>query len=137
MREDIYETNFGFVSRLLERLEGRELGCYVHAGSSSEYGDNASGPKESVATTPNSEYAVSKISAAESALLLGHAKKKFPCCNLRIYSVYRTVRGFCEADPHRRESGYGGKIPPFVDPNISRDFVYVDDVSEAFVLALR
>ena len=130
----IYETNFGFVSRLLERLEGRELGCYVHAGSSSEYGDNASGPKESVATTPNSEYAVSKISAAGLLYYWG-TRKKFPCCNLRLYSVYGPLEDSARLIPTVVKAGTEGKYPPFVDPNISRDFVYVDDVSEAFVLA--
>lgn len=28
-----------------------------------------------------------------------------------------------------------GKLPPFVDPNTSRDFLYVDDVCSAFILA--
>ena len=40
----IYETNFSLVSRLLARLESRKIAAYLHAGSSSEYGDNASAP---------------------------------------------------------------------------------------------
>ena len=42
----IYRTNFNFITRLLARLEARSIACYVHAGSSSEYGDNAAGPAE-------------------------------------------------------------------------------------------
>ena len=42
----IYQTNFNFTSRLLTRLESRNIFCYVHAGSSSEYGDNATAPRE-------------------------------------------------------------------------------------------
>ncbi|HEY0776842.1 MAG TPA: NAD-dependent epimerase/dehydratase family protein, partial [Gemmatirosa sp.] len=37
----IYQTNFLFTARLLARLEARGVAAYVHAGSSSEYGDNA------------------------------------------------------------------------------------------------
>ncbi len=44
-RELIYRTNFNLISRLLGRLDPRTLSCYVHAGSSSEYGDNSSGPQ--------------------------------------------------------------------------------------------
>ena len=40
----IYRTNFQFVTRLLPRLETRSIASFVHAGSSSEYGDNAAGP---------------------------------------------------------------------------------------------
>jgi dolichol-phosphate mannosyltransferase len=32
-------------------------------------------------------------------------------------------------------SGLAGRLPPLVDPRVARDYVYVDDVSEAFVRA--
>src|SRR5258706_1516977 len=54
----IYETNFSRVSRLLAKLEQRKIAVYLHAGTSSEYGDNASGPSEQAALAPNSQYAV-------------------------------------------------------------------------------
>jgi len=130
----IYETNFGFVSRLLDRLAGRELACYVHAGSSSEYGDNASAPKETDATAPNSEYAVSKVAAANLLYYWGK-RKKFPCCNLRLYSVYGPMEDSARLIPNVVRQGADGTYPPFVDPNVSRDFVYVDDVCEAFILS--
>ena len=37
----IYQTNFNFTSRLLARLATRPISFYGHAGTSSEYGDNA------------------------------------------------------------------------------------------------
>ena len=33
------------------------------------------------------------------------------------------------------QHGVRGELPPLVDPHISRDFVYIDDVVEAFVAA--
>ena len=30
-----------------------------------------------------------------------------------------------------------GNLPPLVDPKISRDFVYIDDVCDAFILAAK
>jgi polyisoprenyl-phosphate glycosyltransferase len=60
----IYQTNFHLASRLLSRLCERHIAVYVHAGSSSEYGENASGPKEDSFTAPNSHYAVSKVAAS-------------------------------------------------------------------------
>jgi nucleoside-diphosphate-sugar epimerase/glycosyltransferase involved in cell wall biosynthesis len=130
----IYQTNFNFVSRLLERLAGRGLACYVHAGSSSEYGDKASAPKETDLTAPNSEYAVSKVAAANLLYFLGK-RKKFPCCNLRLYSVYGPLEDSARLIPNVVKRGVEGAYPEFVDPNVSRDFVYVDDVTDAFVLA--
>ena len=130
----IYETNFGFVSRLIDRLGHRGVACYVHAGSSSEYGDNASAPKETDETAPNSEYAVSKVAAAKLLYYWGK-RKNFPCCNLRLYSVYGPMEDSSRLIPNVMRRGSDGGYPPFVDPNISRDFVYVDDACEAFVLA--
>jgi nucleoside-diphosphate-sugar epimerase/glycosyltransferase involved in cell wall biosynthesis len=128
----IYQTNFNFVSRLLDRLVGRNVSSYIHAGSSSEYGDNASAPKESDPSEPNSEYAVSKIAAANLLHFWGK-HKKFPCCNLRLYSAYGPLEDSSRLIPTLVRNGVEGKYPPFVSPHISRDFVYVDDVTEAFV----
>src|SRR3954451_21959283 len=49
----IYRTNFHFLTRLLAKLEKRSIACYVHAGSSSEYGENAAGPTERAPLEPN------------------------------------------------------------------------------------
>jgi len=40
----IYLTNFTLTTRLLHLLEKRSIACYIHSGSSSEYGDNCSAP---------------------------------------------------------------------------------------------
>lgn len=128
----IYETNFSLVSRLLARLESRKISAYLHAGSSSEYGDNASGPSEQAAFAPNSHYAVSKVAAAN--LLYYYGKKKgFPCVNLRLYSVYGPLEDSSRLIPNLVKCGIEGQYPEFVDPNISRDFIYIDDAVEAFI----
>ncbi len=130
----IYQTNFNFVSRLLENLAGRGVIRYIHAGSSSEYGDNAAAPRETDVNAPNSEYAVSKLSAAYLLYYWGK-KKGFPCCNLRLYSVYGPMEDSSRLIPNVVKRAAEGGYPEFVDPNISRDFVYIDDVTEAFISA--
>jgi nucleoside-diphosphate-sugar epimerase/glycosyltransferase involved in cell wall biosynthesis len=128
----IYQTNFNLVSRLIARLEPRGIAAYLHSGSSSEYGDNASGPTENSVLEPNSHYAVSKVAAA--GLLYYYGKKKnFPCANLRLYSVYGPLEDSSRLIPNLVRFGLEGKYPELVDPNISRDFVYVDDAVEAYV----
>jgi dolichol-phosphate mannosyltransferase len=128
----IYRTNFNLTTRLLHLLEQRSISCYVHSGSSSEYGDNSSGPDESAPFEPNSDYAVSKVS---SAALIGYfgRKKGLPCANLRLYSVYGPQEDSSRLIPTVIRHGVAGEYPPFVHPDISRDFIYIDDVVEAFV----
>lgn len=130
--ELIYRTNFHFVTRLLARLESRSIAAFVHAGSSSEYGDNAAAPKESAPTSPNSDYAVSKVATANLLHYYGK-RKRMPCANLRLYSVYGPLEDASRLIPSVVRHGLEQQYPPFVSPAISRDFVYVDDVTEAFI----
>lgn len=129
----IYQTNFNLTNKLLLRLAETNLACYVHAGSSSEYGDKAAGPTELDLPEPNSDYAVSKVAAANLLNFFGK-KKNFPCANLRLYSVYGPLEDASRLIPNVVKCGLEGRFPEFVHPDISRDFVYVADVCEAFIL---
>lgn len=128
----IYQTNFNLTARLLELLEPLKIASYIHAGSSSEYGDNASAPSETSLPAPNSDYAVSKAATANLLHYFG-VKRGLPCANLRLYSVYGPMEDSSRLIPAIIREGCDGRLPPFVRPDISRDFVYVDDICEAFV----
>jgi len=128
----IYRTNVDLTARLVEELGKRGVHRYVHAGSSSEYGDNASGPSEETILHPNSHYSVSKGAAAG---LLHYAGRKlgFPGVNLRLYAVYGPYEDSSRLVPVAVLKALRGEHTSYVDPQISRDFVYVDDACEAFV----
>lgn len=128
----IYRTNFNLTANLLHLMENHSIACYVHSGSSSEYGDNCTAPDESAATAPNSDYAVSKVACAGLINYYGH-KKNFPCANLRLYSVYGPLEDSSRLIPAVIRSGVTGNYPAFVHPGISRDFIYIDDIVAAFV----
>jgi dolichol-phosphate mannosyltransferase len=130
--ELIYQTNLNLTAKLLERLATLGISCYVHSGSSSEYGDRAAGPKEDDLPQPNSDYAVSKVSCANLLRLYGK-KKSLPCANLRLFSVYGPYEDASRLIPTLVRCGLEGRFPPLVDGAISRDFVYVDDASEAYI----
>lgn len=128
----IYRTNFNLTTRLLHLMQKRSISCYVHSGSSSEYGDNCAGPDETAPTAPNSDYAVSKVACSKLINYFGR-KKGFPCANLRLYSVYGPLEDSSRLIPTVIRCGVEGRYPAFVHPNISRDFIYIDDVIEAFI----
>ena len=128
----IYETNFNLTAKLLGRLETRGIACYVHSGSSSEYGDSAAGPHEDALPKPNSDYAVSKVACANLLRYYGK-KKRLPCANLRLFSAYGPFEDSSRLIPTLVKAGCEGTYPPFVSGSISRDFVYIDDVVEAYV----
>jgi nucleoside-diphosphate-sugar epimerase/glycosyltransferase involved in cell wall biosynthesis len=135
----IYRTNLGLTADLLERLAALGVAAYVHAGSSSEYGDLAAGPAEDAPRQPNSHYAVSKAAAADLIGYFGR-KKGLPCANLRLYSVYGPWEDAARLVPALVMEGLKGGWPPLVEPEVSRDFIHVDDACAAFVdaaLALK
>lgn len=126
----IYETNVIGTVNILENC--RNIKAYIHAGSSSEYGLNSANPKEDSSLIPNSHYSVSKIST--SYLLFFFAKyHKIPCLNLRLYSIYGPWEEPDRLMPKIIECGLQKTYPPLVNPDTSRDFVYIDDCVEAFL----
>lgn len=128
----IYETNFTLVVNLLETLLKYKITAFVHAGTSSEYGSNAAAPSETIGLTPNSHYAVSKVAAANAIYYFG-TEKDVPCVNLRLYSVYGPYEDSSRLIPQVVIQASNGRLPEFVDPAISRDFVFIDDVVQAFI----
>ena len=128
----IYQTNFNLTSNILSRLSKDNLSIYVHAGSSSEYGDKSAGPSEVDLPEPNSDYSVSKVASANLIQFYGR-KKRLPCANLRLYSVYGPLEDSSRLIPAIIQKGVEAKLPEFVHPSISRDFIYVEDVCEAFI----
>ena len=131
----IYRTNFTAFVDLVERLAAAGcLSAFVHAGSSSEYGTNSAAPVEEAGLVPNSHYAVSKASAAGYIAYAGKTRG-VPIVNLRLYSVYGPYEDASRLVPALVAKGLGKTFPDFVSPDTARDFVYVDDVVAAFVLA--
>jgi dolichol-phosphate mannosyltransferase len=128
----IYRVNLDGVRFMLEALrECPDFRAFVQAGTSSEYGLNCSGPSEEDPTTPDSDYAVSKVAA--TALVKCYAMKYgVPGWILRLYSVYGPYEDFSRLMPQLLLKARHKELPPLVNPRISRDFVYVDDVSRAF-----
>ncbi|ACT96304.1 NAD-dependent epimerase/dehydratase family protein [Dyadobacter fermentans] len=125
-----YETNVLGTVNILQNCS-KEM-VYIHAGSSSEYGFNCTSPKETDRVEPNSHYAVSKVSAAY--LLEYYAKVAgLKTLNLRLYSIYGYWEEPDRLIPRLIENARKKGLPSLVSPDISRDFVFVEDCVEAFL----
>lgn len=130
----ILQTNFLATVKLIEMLQRSGVSAFVHAGSSSEYGTNCSGPTEDSKCEPNSPYSVSKVSISSFIEFVGK-ERSFPGVNLRLYSVYGPLEDTSRLIPTLVQRCSVGELPPLVEPRTSRDFVYIDDVCDAFILA--
>ncbi|MBI4667938.1 MAG: SDR family oxidoreductase [Elusimicrobia bacterium] len=136
------EVNVTGTLKLLHAAKTAGVKMVVYASSSSIYGDGKVFPqKESMAASPISPYAVSKLGGEQYCRVFA---KSFglPTVSLRYFNVYGPRQ-----DP---ESMYSAVIPKFMeqakagrplevhwDGKQSRDFTYVGDVVQANLSAIK
>lgn len=130
--ERIHATNYLSFIRMMEEVATLDLSAYIHAGSSSEYGMNASAPAENDILIPNSHYAVSKAATSQAITYYGKIRE-VPIVNLRLYSVYGSYEDSSRLIPVLCEKSIQGKLPTFARAEVTRDFIYIDDVIAAFI----
>jgi nucleoside-diphosphate-sugar epimerase len=117
-------------------LAGLKVGfeSFVNTGTSSEYGFKSEAPSEKELLEPNSDYAVTKASASLFCRYLGQ-QHQVNLSTLRLYSVYGPYEEPMRLIPALILLGQKGKLPPLVNPESAHDFVYVEDVCDAYLLA--
>jgi UDP-glucose 4-epimerase len=108
--------------------------AFINTGSSSEYGLKDHAPAEEEWIEPNSDYAVTKAAAT---LFCRHTaqRTRLPIITLRLYSVFGPYEEPRRLVPTLIVQGLEGRLPPLVNPNVARDYVHVDDVCDAYLLA--
>lgn len=130
----IYETNLFGTLNLLEACRRQGFEAFVNTGSSSEYGFRSHGPAETDRPEPNSTYAAAKVAATVYCRHTAQATGlRVP--TLRLYSIYGPYEDPNRLLPALVVHGLDGQCPPLVKPAIARDFVYVEDAVDAYLLA--
>jgi UDP-glucose 4-epimerase len=130
----IVETNLIGTANLLEAAAAVGFDAFVNSGSSSEYGYKDHAPSEDEWLEPNSTYAVAK--AAATMYCRQRARRSdLPVTTLRLYSVYGPFEDPSRLIPRLLAEGLQARFPPLVNPSVARDYVHVDDVCDAYLLA--
>jgi len=132
--DQVYRAQFIGLVNLVEGASKTGFAALVHVGSSSGCEFGSPEPHGNAPLLPNSHYAVSE---AASAYLLRYygAVKNLPAIHLRLPSVYGP---FEEPDgfiPTLLSHAARGSYPRLVGPDVTRDFVYVDDAVEVTIAA--
>ena len=128
--------NEGLLSRLLEACAKNPPRLFLHAGSWSEYGpaDENALITEDHPVTPTSEYGAAKAAATHLGSTLA-PELGVPMATLRLFHVF----GIGERDYRLIPSlmkGLNAGLPVDLTPGDQvRDFIYVDDVADAFAAA--
>jgi dolichol-phosphate mannosyltransferase len=129
-------TNVEGAIRLMEACADHGVERFVNAGTSSEYGRKDHAPSEDELPEPDGPYAVTKLAATAYAAQLGRAGR-LHATTLRLYSAYGPYEEPTRLVPTVIVEGMAGRLPPLVAPDVARDYVYVDDVADAFEAALH
>ena len=130
------DTNVLGTINLVEACARTGCDAFVNTGSSSEYGFTSRAAEETDLLVPNSSYAVTKAAATHYCHYVAQ-REGLHLITLRLYSIYGSFEDPGRLMPRLVAHGLLGKLPPLVNPEIARDFVYVTDASRAYLLAAR
>lgn len=132
------EVNIGGTYNLLELAKKYAIKQFIIASSSSIYG-NAKTPfvEDEPAILPLSPYAATKRSA-ELICWTYHILHQLPVTILRLFSVYG-ARGRPDMAPYLFTKSIlgGSSIEQFGNGTSARDWTYIDDIIEGFVLSIE
>jgi dolichol-phosphate mannosyltransferase len=106
----------------------------VNTGSSSEYGLRDHAPAEDEWIDPASGYAITKAAATHYCRHVARTER-VTIPTLRLYSVYGPWEEPGRLVPSLLARALGGGWPPMAHPDIARDFVFTEDVVDAYLLA--
>lgn len=130
----IVDANIVGTTTLLDACVREGIAAFINTGTSSEYGLKDHAPAEHEALEPASCYAVTKACATHYCTFVGRSANQ-PVRTLRLYSVYGPYEGPRRLLPAVIINGLRGALPPLAIPDVAHDYVYIDDVIDAYMHA--
>ena len=130
------ETDIFGTLNLLNACNEIGYDVFINTGSSSEYGMKNRAMKESDLIEPNSYYAIAKATQSLLSQYLGR-DKGLPIITLRLFSVYGPYEMYHRLIPTLIKNSLNGKDLKLASPKTARDFIFVEDVVDAYIKASR
>ena len=134
--ENVINTNIVGTWNLFREFSKRGIEMFVNTSSSSEYGEKLGPMREDMTLNPNNMYGASK--AACTILCSTHAKiNKIPLITLRLFSPYGYYDAKTRLIPTVITSCLRGEEIKLSRKDSKRDFIFIDDVVEAYIKASK
>ena len=134
--EDVINTNVIGTFNLFREFSRKGIEMFVNTSSSSEYGEKFEPMSEDMSIAPNNMYGASK--AAGTILCSTYAKiNKIPLVTLRLFSPYGYYEAKTRLIPTVITSCLNGKDIKLSGKDSVRDFIFIDDVVEAYLSASK
>lgn len=133
--EKMVQVNIEGTKNLLEASKDIPYKCFINTGSSSEYGFKNKPMKETDFCDPVSYYAATKLAATNICKVFARINNK-PIVTLRLFSVFGPYEEPTRFIPTIMKALLQKQQIKLTPGNQRRDFIYVDDVSTAYMKAL-
>jgi nucleoside-diphosphate-sugar epimerase len=112
------------------------ISMIVNTGSSSEYGIKDKPMKEGDFESPINVYGAAKLFCTKLCNVLSN-EYKIPAITLRIFSAYGYYEDPRRFVPYVIKSAILNERMTLSNPNFVRDFIFIDDVCEAYMCASK
>jgi nucleoside-diphosphate-sugar epimerase len=132
----ILESNFLGTVNLLKACERVGFDYFVNTGSSSEYGIKSHPMDEGDILEPNGDYGVSKAAATLFCQSEGR-DKQLPIATLRLFSPFGPWDDPKRLIPYVIKSFLRNESPQLTTPASVRDFIFIDDVLDAYTAVVK
>ena len=134
--DNLIDVNIKGTINLFEAAKGVDVKLFVNTGSSSEYGVSKRAIKESDPTFPINDYGISKLAATL------YSKKEaerylLPSITFRLFSPYGYFESSKRLIPSVVINALQNKTISVGSPNNVRDFIFIEDVVNAYLLATK
>jgi nucleoside-diphosphate-sugar epimerase len=130
--DETIRTNVFGAWSLLKACAELDYKVFVNTGSSSEYGSKHFAMRETDLLEPASYYAVAKCAQTLVCEHMARADRR-PINTFRLFSVYGPYEAPTRLIPTVLRRCLLGESLDLVAPDTARDFIYVDDVVEAYL----
>lgn len=131
---EIVETNVLCAFNLMAGAIETGFDSFVNTGTSSEYGINQKSMREGDSLNPVTAYGISKVWSTLYGKYLSISQKT-PLTTLRLFGVYGFYEPRGRLIPNIILSILENKPCLLAHPGFTRDFVFVEDVVDAYLLA--
>jgi nucleoside-diphosphate-sugar epimerase len=132
----IIDSNISGTLNLLRCCKNIHFELFVNTGSSSEYGIKNTPMKESDLLNPVTDYGVSKAAATLFCQKTGRTEN-LPIVTLRLFSPFGPYEQKSRLIPSIILAALQKQNPYIASRDFVRDFIFIDDVVEAYVAALN
>ncbi len=133
--EKIAQINIEGTRNLLEASKNIPYKCFINTGTSSEYGFKNRPMKEADSCNPVSYYAATKLATTHICKIFASLNNK-PIATFRLFSVYGPYEEPTRFIPTITKAIIKNEFINLTSGNQRRDFIYIDDVTDAYMSAL-